>query len=133
MSSQENRIILKGDTISIIFHEKDGYIEVVFKGISHSQEYRVALDVALKLAKAYQVRNWLFDQREMNVHPADLKWAEEAWVPKSYQFLGKEQKQAFVVSPQVYEQYKPVLDSNATPLIAVFKTPPPARQWLCEQ
>ncbi|MGD1839582.1 MAG: hypothetical protein ACFB0B_01585 [Thermonemataceae bacterium] len=131
MTIEKDRVILQGETISIIFHEEAAYIEVVFQGITHSQEYRVALDVALKLAKGYEITQWLFDQREMNVHPVDLQWAEKVWVPRSYELLGKAQRQAYVVSQEVFEQFSAQIDQHhKEPEIAIFRETEPAYAWI---
>jgi hypothetical protein len=102
----ENLIIFKGATIEALLHNQEQYLEITFTGgMTQSAEYQTVCNQCLAMAKEKNIRKWFIDQTLMNIHPRDLQWLFEDWVPRLIKEVGAWRTTATVLSKNLFGEF----------------------------
>ncbi len=137
--NKDYEVIYDGNTMQFLYHKLHNSIELTFKGgVTRSEEYRAASQAALKYATQYQVKIWLLDQKEMNVHPNDLQWLFQEWQPELSRKVGGGRRSAVIVAKNLYGEYATKWENQridaesdeSIRIVKFFETREEAKEWL---
>ena len=117
------------DALTILVH--------TWHGFAQGEDYRVAWETSLQLAKTHHIRHWLINQRDLKgVSTEDLRWTNEEWVPRSNQEIGNRRFTAIVLSENIFDEV--ALKKSASLLkkngivAGYFAQEKFAKQWLAD-
>lgn len=124
--------VFKGKTILIELQE-DKYLEMTWKGATQSEEYKESCEKLLAAAMEHNIKFWLLNQTEMIVHPNDLKWAHENWLPRVIKAI-PDRKVAIVLSKNLFGEYQTKMGAEAMKRQSetdyrYYKSLDEAREW----
>ncbi|MDW7694217.1 hypothetical protein R9C00_05665 [Flammeovirgaceae bacterium SG7u.111] len=135
--SKDHKILFKGETITIVLHKSPAYLEMIFYGYTHSEEFRRAWNTVLdfKNTKDFSGRI-LLDQYYMHVQPDDFAWCMKEWFPKAVKKCSPKSSVAiipavnFVGNFQVKEDSKEVQTKYPDIKVQFFENFDGAIEWL---
>lgn len=103
--------IYQGATVAIAI-VNDKYLEITWKGSTKTDEYKESCEKILSSALEFNIRRWLLNQTDMLVHPSDLKWAQDNWLPRVIKEI-PDRKVAIVLSKNLFGEYQTKMGAEA--------------------